>query len=305
MRELYSSRIATFAIFGRLSGLGKELVDYPGTFYDPQWQSLGEFVADNVKGSQRFPVNQGSWIKYFGLHFISDHGPEAACTINEIKVFGVPPDKNDLVIYDVATQETEPGQSSSEGSNGDADLSRRPVENALEQGPSGGDTTMATNVGSTKDADADSVGDTENERHMIVPDTHIAQESINESPDEEKVESVEALTDAQPGKQQETAVAVAVPQEVVLELRSPLEMFVLPGEPPAVAAYRKVRQEVQTLRRNTSMIATYVDTMRSGLMDTIDELWMAIARVENRTAAIADDIINVRGCLMGVKAMYD
>lgn len=302
MRELYSSRIAAFAVFGRLSALGKDLVEYPSTFYTQQWQSLGKFIADDVKGTQQFSVHQGAWIKYFGLHFISHHGPEAACTMNEIKVFGVPPE-SDLVIYDVPVQDTEPWQTSPEGNSGDADQGSRLVENVVEQDTNSGETTVPTYVGTSIDADADSVRTIgQGEGHLNESHSYTVQGSDDEKSGEQKGESMEAPIVAH--QQHETAIQVAVAEETVLEFRSHLDTSFLSGEPPAVAAYKRVRQELQTLKRNTSMVATYVDTMRSGLMDTIDELWMAIARVENKTTALADDLVNVRGHQMLVIIIY-
>ena len=88
--ELYSSRVNEFAVYGmhshprKLSGANTN-----------GWHLLGKFQAGKIKGKQSFSIEEGEgveperWVRYLLIRFLSHHGGESVCAINEIGVFGV------------------------------------------------------------------------------------------------------------------------------------------------------------------------------------------------------------------------
>ena len=99
--ELYSSRVHEFAVYGMHS--------HPRTLSGSSsntngWNFLGKFAAGKKKGVQRFriegPLGEGAdgdevfdpreqWLRYLLIRFLSHHGGEKVCAINEIGVYGV------------------------------------------------------------------------------------------------------------------------------------------------------------------------------------------------------------------------
>ena len=99
--ELYSSRVHEFAVYGMHS--------HPRTLSGSSsntngWNFLGKFAARKKKGVQRFsiegPLGEGAdgdevfdprerWVRYLLIRFLSHHGGEKVCAINEIGVYGV------------------------------------------------------------------------------------------------------------------------------------------------------------------------------------------------------------------------
>jgi hypothetical protein len=88
--ELYSSRVNEFAVYGMHS--------HPRTLSGANtngWHFLGKFQAAKKKGKQAFSivdadgVEPDRWVRYLLIRFLSHHGAESVCAINEIGVFGV------------------------------------------------------------------------------------------------------------------------------------------------------------------------------------------------------------------------
>lgn len=98
--ELYSSRVHEFAVYGMHS--------HPRTLSGSNtngWHFLGKFAAEKKKGLQGFSIQgplEGSqasangsddprerWVRYVLIRFLSHHGGEKICAINEIGVYGV------------------------------------------------------------------------------------------------------------------------------------------------------------------------------------------------------------------------
>lgn len=97
--ELYSSRIKDFEVRGRqkhprhdaASGgaePGSKGVDYVRSLNSTAWKLVGNFTAAKVKGTQSFKVDNPPWVKYLLLRFLTHHGSEPVCTINDIAVYG-------------------------------------------------------------------------------------------------------------------------------------------------------------------------------------------------------------------------
>ena len=88
--ELYSSRVNEFAVYGMHS--------HPRTLSGANtngWHFLGKFQAAKKKGKQAFSIVEADgvepdrWVRYLLIRFLSHHGGESVCAINEIGVFGV------------------------------------------------------------------------------------------------------------------------------------------------------------------------------------------------------------------------
>ncbi|GMH40901.1 hypothetical protein BSKO_08805 [Bryopsis sp. KO-2023] len=310
MRELYSSRIKDFSAFGQLVAPAKDSVDSPASFRTGQWESIGNFTAGNRRGTQEFPVHHNAWVKFLGLHFESYHGMEKACTINEVGIFGVAPEQDreafDVVDSDVTAQ---PDTTSPQVVDSKISIELNPVESPLQL--STGNELQTNTVGS-----------------MELPDSTIAQAkdllsggSVEGSRQHKEttvvVDQSEKVRLATKRVKDDGLVIVPVPGG---DVEGGSEMVQNSGfesagqtvdsastskEPPAVAAYKRIRQDVQTLKRNNSMLANYVDTLRGGLMDTIDELWEAIARMENRTLKVEAKILEVGSAVESIEKRLD
>ncbi|XP_057822351.2 SUN domain-containing protein 4 isoform X1 [Cryptomeria japonica] len=75
--EHYSSKLKEFELLSSLV--------YP----TDNWVLLGNFKAENVKHTQRFPLKEPKWARYLKLRFLSHHGTEFFCTLSKFEVYGV------------------------------------------------------------------------------------------------------------------------------------------------------------------------------------------------------------------------
>ncbi|KAK9801906.1 hypothetical protein WJX73_001117 [Symbiochloris irregularis] len=82
--ELYSSRVHWFDVRGRQHHPRHDGTDYSKSLNSTQWRFMGQFEAANVKGTQAFRMPSPAWVKYLQLRFISHHGTEAVCALNDI-----------------------------------------------------------------------------------------------------------------------------------------------------------------------------------------------------------------------------
>ncbi|WIA30772.1 hypothetical protein OEZ86_000832 [Tetradesmus obliquus] len=89
MKELYSSRVHTFRVFGRSSHPRKDGPDLTASLASESWQLLGSFTAENRRGTQAFSLPQRSRVRYLLLTFDTHYGSEAMCAMNWIEVLGV------------------------------------------------------------------------------------------------------------------------------------------------------------------------------------------------------------------------
>ncbi|KAL3139820.1 hypothetical protein ABBQ38_004118 [Trebouxia sp. C0009 RCD-2024] len=86
--ELYSSRVKEFEVRGRQAHPRAQGGDYTRTLNTTGWTLLGRYTAAKMKGSQVFTVAEPVWLKYIQFHFISHHGSEPICALNDVLVFG-------------------------------------------------------------------------------------------------------------------------------------------------------------------------------------------------------------------------
>jgi hypothetical protein len=89
MKELYSSRVHTFRVFGRSSHPRKDGPDLTASLTSENWQLLGSFTAENRRGTQAFSLPQRSRVRYLLLSFDTHYGSEVMCAMNWIEVLGV------------------------------------------------------------------------------------------------------------------------------------------------------------------------------------------------------------------------
>ncbi|KAH9330794.1 hypothetical protein KI387_002902, partial [Taxus chinensis] len=74
--EHYSSKLKKFELLSSLV--------YP----TDDWVLLGNFVAENVKHSKRFTLQEPKWARYLKLQFLSHYGTEFYCTLSKVEVYG-------------------------------------------------------------------------------------------------------------------------------------------------------------------------------------------------------------------------
>ncbi|KAF6254579.1 hypothetical protein COO60DRAFT_303443 [Scenedesmus sp. NREL 46B-D3] len=89
MKELYSSRVHTFRVFGRSTHPRKDGPDLAAGLSSDTWQLLGSFTAENRRGTQAFSLPQRSRVRYLLITFDTHYGSEAICAMNWIEVLGV------------------------------------------------------------------------------------------------------------------------------------------------------------------------------------------------------------------------
>ncbi|KAL2551002.1 Galactose-binding protein [Forsythia ovata] len=75
--EHYSSNFKDFELSGSLV--------YP----TETWNSLGTFVAANVKHAQCFKLPEPKWVRYLKVDLLSHYGSEFYCTLSVVEVYGV------------------------------------------------------------------------------------------------------------------------------------------------------------------------------------------------------------------------
>ncbi|CAA2985639.1 SUN domain-containing protein 5-like [Olea europaea var. sylvestris] len=75
--EHYSSNFKDFELSGSLV--------YP----TETWNSLGTFVAGNVKHAQCFKLPEPKWVRYLKVDLLSHYGSEFYCTLSVVEVYGV------------------------------------------------------------------------------------------------------------------------------------------------------------------------------------------------------------------------
>lgn len=75
--EHYSSKFKDFELSGSLV--------YP----TETWNSLGTFVAANVKHAQCFKLPEPKWVRYLKVDLLSHYGSEFYCTLSVVEVYGV------------------------------------------------------------------------------------------------------------------------------------------------------------------------------------------------------------------------
>lgn len=291
MRELYSSRIKSFSVFGRLNAGSKDVGEFPEALHTPQWQSLGNFTAENHKGTQQFPLQSAGWVKFLGFEFLSHHGAESACTINEIGAYGIAPEKElegfDVQIGDVEQQQAHTHSDNgavSEGNDAVDELVDRPgasLENASDMLEVEGEASIGSVMQEAPNA-TQGLGQVTGSSPPV-RESFLAAESSEREKGHQKPEAVPLVT----GR---IAKRPLVGGHMPIYGQDAGAGLVPVDEHPAVTAFRRLRLELQVLKRNNSMLANYVDVLRSGLMDTIDELWNAITREENRSANLSKDV---------------
>ncbi|EGG20850.1 SUN domain-containing protein 2 [Cavenderia fasciculata] len=74
--EFFSSMFKTFTVYGSQQ--------YPSM----QWDSLGNFTANNVRKPQYFALKEKYWYKYIKIKFLTHYGNQVYCPISDIKVYG-------------------------------------------------------------------------------------------------------------------------------------------------------------------------------------------------------------------------
>lgn len=89
MKELYSSRVKDFIVKGRQSHPKKDGGEYVSHFDDSIWILLGNYTAENKKGTQVFPVHNRQWVRYVLFVFVTHYGNEDVCAINSLSALGV------------------------------------------------------------------------------------------------------------------------------------------------------------------------------------------------------------------------
>lgn len=86
--ELYSSRVKDFEVRGRQAHPRAQGGDYSKSLNTSGWQMMGKYTAAKMKGSQTFTVAEPAWLKYLQFHFLTHHGSEPMCALNDVLVFG-------------------------------------------------------------------------------------------------------------------------------------------------------------------------------------------------------------------------
>lgn len=87
--ELYSSRLKEFAVYGMQSHPRTLATLESSTNVDSNgWSFMGKFEGKKSKGVQSFGVDSSRWVRYLLIRFLTHHGTENVCAINEIAVYG-------------------------------------------------------------------------------------------------------------------------------------------------------------------------------------------------------------------------
>ncbi|KAA6420457.1 MAG: Galactose-binding isoform 1 [Trebouxia sp. A1-2] len=86
--ELYSSRVKDFEVRGRQAHPRAQGGEYSKSLNTSGWQLMGKYTAAKMKGSQTFTVAEPAWLKYLQFHFLTHHGSEPMCALNDVLVFG-------------------------------------------------------------------------------------------------------------------------------------------------------------------------------------------------------------------------
>lgn len=319
MKEMYSSRVAEFEVFGRDSHPGKDLGDYPAVLRSAAWQYLGRFDAENRKGNQQFRINNPTWVRYLGIHFLSYHGTESVCAINEVKVFGVSAAQDieaELMkmASDSSATSVETDLPSANGknssviasvhqsvdSNGDSRVENvaaphQEFTEGIEKDPSHGGSVQAP-PGSTVHPDIPRKRERVNgtQDPGVPGTTAVAEQTIEAAPSAISTESNPPGDSAVPqihspvninkssggdlGNDHSEVKPTGNPSTKDLRVRPGNGMSLQTQQPartsqqPAVRAYEKIRQDIESLQFNSSMLWTYVDQLQSGLKRTISEM---------------------------------
>lgn len=99
-------RVCAGQVRGRQSHPRIDSPEYGSALNSSSWKTLGSFSASKVKGSQKFQMQQPSWVKYLQLQFLTHYGSEAVCALNDVRVYGksAAEDLEDRLALDAAGQ---------------------------------------------------------------------------------------------------------------------------------------------------------------------------------------------------------
>lgn len=86
--ELYSSRLKEFSVYGMQSHPRTLATLESPANVDSGWNFIGKFEGKKSKGVQAFNVDNSRWVRYLLIRFLTHHGTESVCAINEISVYG-------------------------------------------------------------------------------------------------------------------------------------------------------------------------------------------------------------------------
>ena len=264
MKELYSPRVARVKVYGRLSSVSKNLTGYPVNFEGSQWQFLTELKPENRKGTQHFTVISKGRVKYVGIRIVAYHGMGTACTINDISVYGLSPANHLETLLGEAVHD--------EGSTQDS----------------------PTKTSESKDPE--SVAPVGSEMHLPTSadkDTH----RENKLP-EEADPSLVAMLQIEQNDESHTRVSSEDRQRESDEESLVKKVVARNGDTAAsLSTFRKMHQDVQTLKGSTDVLSQYVDELRGGLMQTIDELWKAQKTTKSNTDLLTDQMKHLTATL--------
>lgn len=88
--ELYSSRLKEFSVYGMQSHPRTLATLDSSTNVDSNgWSFMGKFEGKKAKGVQVFAVDSSKWVRYLLVRFLTHHGAENVCAINELAVYGI------------------------------------------------------------------------------------------------------------------------------------------------------------------------------------------------------------------------
>lgn len=86
--ELYSSRVKEFTVYGMQSHPRMLAMEASNSVDSNGWNFIGTFTAAKTKGTQEFHVQHPRWVRYLLVRFLTHHGSESVCAINELGVYG-------------------------------------------------------------------------------------------------------------------------------------------------------------------------------------------------------------------------
>lgn len=86
--ELYSSRVKEFTVYGMQSHPRMLAMEASNSVDSNGWNFIGTFTAAKAKGTQEFQVQHPRWVRYLLVRFLTHHGSESVCAINELGVYG-------------------------------------------------------------------------------------------------------------------------------------------------------------------------------------------------------------------------
>ncbi len=86
--ELYSSRVKEFTVYGMQSHPRMLAMESSNSVDSNGWSFIGTFTAAKTKGTQEFQVQHPRWVRYLLVRFLTHHGSESVCAINELGVYG-------------------------------------------------------------------------------------------------------------------------------------------------------------------------------------------------------------------------